>query len=318
MNRKLRDVTAVAYQGLCTFEFGIVVEVFGLPRPELDTDWYRFTVCALEHGPLRATGGVTVTASFGIEKLSRAGTIIIPGWRNPAERPPEPLLNALVKAHRRGARLVSICSGVFVLAETGLLDGKTVTTHWRYVDQLRSRFPRVHVDADTLYIDSGSIMTSAGSAAGIDLCLHIVRTDYGANIANQVARRLVISPHRDGGQAQYLRQPIRSDASRGLGKLLEWILGNLEKDLTIDGLSRRAAMSPRNFARRFKAETGTTPYRWITYQRLLSAQRRLEESGDSMDEVAQSIGMQTAATFRHHFRQFFRTTPTNYRRRFRT
>ena len=319
MNRKpLRDVVALAYQGLCTFEFGIVVELFGLARPELKTDWYRFKVCALEDGPLRATGGVTVTASCGVEELNRAGTIVIPGWRNPAERPPEALLKALNKAHRRGARLVSICSGVFVLAEAGLLDGKTVTTHWRYVDQLRSRFPKVRVDPNVLYIDNGSVMTSAGSAAGIDLCLHIVRSDYGASIANQVARRLVVSPHRDGGQAQYVPEPIRANASQGLAKLLEWIEANLDKNLTVDALSRKAAMSPRNFARRFREETGTTPYRWITYQRVLSAQRHLEESDDSIDAVAQAVGIQTAATFRHHFRQFFRITPTDYRKRFRT
>src|SRR5882672_9282324 len=211
-----RRVVALAYDRLATFEFGIVVEVFGLPRPEIKVPWYRFEVCALDRGPLRATGGVTIRAGAGLGALSRAGTIIIPGWRDPEERPPEALLTALRAAHARGARLVTICSGVFVLAAAGLLDGRRATTHWRYVERLRSLHPQIRVEPDVLYVDEGSILTSAGSAAGIDLCLHVVRRDYGAEIANQVARRLVMPPHRDGGQAQYVQDPIRSDASGGL------------------------------------------------------------------------------------------------------
>src|SRR6476620_2190492 len=217
-----RRVVALAYDRMATFEFGIVVEVFGLPRPEIERPWYRFEVCALDRGPLRATGGVTLRARAGLRALSRAGTIVIPGWRDPEERPPEPLLKAVRAAHARGARLLTICSGVFVLAAAGLLDGRRATTHWRYVERLRALHPLVRVEPDVLYVDEGSILTSAGSAAGIDLCLHVVRRDYGAEIANQVARRLVVSPHRDGGQSQYIPAPVGTDRAGGLAGVLEW------------------------------------------------------------------------------------------------
>jgi AraC family transcriptional activator FtrA len=318
MNRKHRNVAVLAYNGLCTFEFGIVVEVFGLPRPELDVDWYRFRVCSLEGGPLHATGGVTVQADCGLRGLQTAGTIVIPGWRNADEPPPEHLLRALRSAYARGARLVTICSGVFVLAAAGLLDGKRVTTHWRYVDRLSARFPKVRVEPDVLYVDEGRILTSAGSAAGIDLCLHIVRRDYGAQIANQVARRLVVSPHRDGGQAQFVPTPLRDDSGGGLARLLDWAQARLHDSLTVAELAERAHMSGRTFARRFWEEVGTTPHQWLTHQRLLAAQRRLESSKESMEEVAQAVGLGSAATLRLRFKEAFRTTPTAYRARFST
>ena len=310
-----RRVVALAYEGLCTFEFGIVVEIFGLARPELDVDWYRFRVCSLQSGPLRATGGITVRAPADLGALARAGTIVIPGW-NPDEAPPEVLLQALRRAHRRGARLVSICSGAFVLAAAGLLDGKRATTHWLFAERLASRFPRVRVEPDVLYIDEGNVLSSAGSAAGIDLCLHIVRRDYGAAIANRVARRLVVPPHREGGQSQYVPDAIRGDATNGLARLLDWVQAHSYQPLTVKDLAERAAMSPRTFARSFLRQTGTTPHRWLIYQRLLSAQRRLETTTESMDEIAQAVGLQTAAALRHHFRRRFRTTPTAYRRSF--
>jgi len=311
-----RRVVAVAYDGLCTFEFGIVVEVFGLPRPELRVPWYRFQVCALERGPLRATGGVTVRAGAGLRALGSAGTIVIPGWRNADERPPDALLRAVRAAHARGARLVTICSGVFVLAAAGLLDGKRATTHWRYVERLRSRYPKVRVEPDVLYVEDGRILTSAGSAAGIDLCLHVVRRDYGAGVANQVARRLVVPPQREGGQSQYVPAPVRDEAEGGLAPVLEWAQGRLGDDLNVQRLARRAAMSPRTFARRFREETGTTPHRWLTHQRLLAAQHRLETGTDSMEHVAEAVGLRTAATLRLHFARALRTTPTKYRRQF--
>jgi AraC family transcriptional regulator, transcriptional activator FtrA len=311
-----RRVAALAYDRLSMFEFGIVTELFALPRPELDVDWYQFTVCSLDPGPLRATGGVTVQPGAGLRGLQRAGTIVIPGWRDPDERPPEVLLKAVRAAHARGARLVSICSGVFVLAAAGLLDGKRATTHWRYVDRLRAMYPRVRVEPDVLYCDEGSILTSAGSAAGIDLCLHIVRNDYGAEIANTVARRLIVPPQRDGGQSQYIPAPVRADEQHGLSRVLEWALRKLSEPLPVDALARRAAMSPRTFARRFREETGTTPHQWLTHQRLLAAQRRLETTDDSVDAIAEAVGLQTAATLRLHFRRALRTTPTAYRRRF--
>ena len=316
--RDKRKVAVLAYGGLCIFELGIVVEIFGLPRPEMEVDWYKFEICSLERGPLRATGGIHVQASRGLRSLARAGTIVIPGWRRLDEPPPAPLLNALRSAHARGARLVSICSGVFLLAATGLLDGKRATTHWRYADKLSTQFPKVRVDPGVLYVDEGSILTSAGSAAGIDLCLHIVRKDYGAEIANRVARRLMMAPHRDGGQAQFVPDPVGSHATCGLAPVMQWAQSHLDEVLRVNDFARRAAMSPRTFARQFRQQTGTTPHQWITHQRLLAAQRRLEKTDEGMDQIAEAVGLQTAATLRQHFSRTLRTTPTAYRRRFST
>jgi AraC family transcriptional activator FtrA len=317
-SRDPRRVAVLAYDDLCTFEFGIVVEVFALRRPELNVQWYDLEVCSLERGPIRAMGGIRVEARRGLRGFEQAGTIVIPGWRNADEAPPEALVKALRAAHANGARLVSICSGVFVLAATGLLDGKRVTTHWRYVDRLTSRFPNVRVEPDVLYVDEGSILTSAGSAAGIDLCLHIVRRDYGAEIANQVARRLVMPPHRDGGQAQYVRDPVPGQAAGGLAPVLEWAQSHLGKPWRVPDLARKAAMSGRTFARQFRLQTGTTPHQWLIHQRLLAAQRRLEKSDDTIDQIAEAVGLETAATLRHHFSRVLGTTPTAYRRRFST
>jgi AraC family transcriptional activator FtrA len=316
--RDIRDVVALVYDGLCTFEFGIAVEIFGLSRPELGPDWYRFKVCSLESGPVRATGGVTLEAHSDLAQLSRAGTIVIPGWKGADVMPPRELLAALGRAYGRGARLVSICSGVFVLAATGLLNGKRATTHWRHVEALRSRYPNIQVEPDVLYIDEGQILTSAGSAAGIDLCLHIVRRDFGAQIANQVARRLVVPPHRDGGQAQFIEEPIRKTADMGLAPVLHWLQSNLRRQLSVKDLAERAAMSPRTFARQFRLQTGTTPHQWLTHLRLLAAQRRLEQTNESIEQIAVAVGWETAATLRQQFNRHLSTTPTSYRRRFCT
>jgi AraC family transcriptional activator FtrA len=316
--RDQRQVAALVYDGLCTFEFGIVVELFGLRRKNLDVEWYDFEVCSLERGPIRASGGILVEARRGLRSLQRAGTIVIPGWRNADEPPPPSLLGALRKAHAEGARLVSICSGVFVLAATGLLDGKRATTHWRYADRLMSRFPKIRVEPDVLYVDEGNILTSAGSAAGIDLGLHIVRRDYGAEIANEIARRLVMPPHREGGQAQYVRDPIRSAAAGGLAPMMQWAESHLDKALRIEDLAQRALMSPRTFARRFREQTGTTPHQWLMHQRLLLAQRRLEKTSETIEQVAEAAGLQTAATLRQYFSRVLGTTPSAYRRQFST
>jgi AraC family transcriptional regulator, transcriptional activator FtrA len=315
--RRPRLVTALVYEGLCTFEFGLVVEAFALPRPELGIPWYRFQVCSLEPGPVLALGGVRVQARSGLAGLRAAHTIVIPGWRNIDEPPPAKLSAALRRAHAGGARIVSVCSGVFVLAAAGLLDGKRATTHWRYTARLAARFPRIHVVPDVLYVDEGQVMTSAGSAAGLDLCLHIIRKDFGAEIANRVAKRLVVPPHRDGGQAQYVADVVKPDSSR-LASLLAWAQGNLHRDLTLGELARHAGMSERSFARHFRAETGTTAHQWLVHQRLIAAQRRLEMTRDSVDRIAEAVGLGTAATLRHHFRRRLQTSPARYRRRFTT
>ena len=206
-------VVALAYDRLCTFAFGCVTELFALERPELGVDWYRFAVCAAEPGPIRAAGGITIAAPYTLRLLDRADTIVIPGWRHVDELPPEPLLKKIRAAHRRGARLCSICSGVFVLAAAGVLDGKTVTTHWRYAAKLQERYPHLRVQPDALYVDEKQIITSAGSAAGLDMLLHLVRRDHGSAVANRVAQRLVVAPHREGGQAQFVPRPVPHDES---------------------------------------------------------------------------------------------------------
>jgi len=316
-NDPRRRVAVLAYDRLCTFEFGIAVEIFGLPRPEITQPWYTFRVCSLDPGELRATGGVAVRADAGLNVLQRAGTIVIPGWRDADERPPERLLNALRAAHARGARIVTICSGVFIVAAAGLADGRRVTTHWRYIEKLKTRYPQLTVEADVLYVHDGQLLTSAGSAAGIDACLHLVRSDYGAEIAHQVARRLVMPPQRDGGQAQYIPAAVRTKTPAcGLTPTLEWMQRRLADPLPVTSLAERAAMSPRTFARRFREATGTTPHRWLVHQRIIAAQRLLETTGDSIDGIAEAVGLQTAATLRHHFTRTLSTTPTAYRHRF--
>jgi AraC family transcriptional regulator, transcriptional activator FtrA len=311
-------VAAIVYEGLCTFEFGIVTEAFALPRPELGRPWYRFRVCSIAGKSVRATGGVTIEAPWGLTGLKDAHTIVMPGWRNVVEPPPPSLVRALRRAAARGARIVSICSGVFVLAAAGLLNGKRATTHWRDTQRLAERFPDIIVQPDVLYVDEGRVMTSAGSAAGLDLCLHIIRKDFGAEIANRVARRLVLPPHRDGGQTQYATEPVTTRRAAGLARLLDWVQGNLHRDLTVPVLAKQAGMSQRSFARHFLAETGTTAHQWLVHQRLIAAQRKLETTGDSIDRIAETVGLGTAATLRQHFQRRFRTSPSGYRRRFST
>lgn len=304
-------VAVLAYDRLCTFEFGIAVEVFGLPRPELG-ELYRFVVCGIEPGPYRATGGVRVSADAGLEALAKAGTIVVPGWRDPREMPPEPLLDALRVAHARGARLVSLCSGVFVLAATGLLAGQRATTHWRYFDLLATMHPELRIVPDVLYVDEGSILTAAGSAAGIDLCVHIVRRDHGARIADAVARRLVIPRHREGDQAQVVDRAVPEEGAR-LAKLLDWARGHLDRPLSVDTLADRAGMSRRNFIRRFREATGLPPARWLVAARLARARDLLDATDLSVEQVATDCGFGSADALRHHFRARLKASPTRYR-----
>lgn len=310
-------VVALAYDGLCTFEFGVAVEIFGLPRPELGPDWYRFAVAGVESGELRAMGGVRVVADGDMSLVAEAGTVIVPGWRGADTPVPEALCEQLRDAHRRGCRIISICSGVFVLAAAGLLDGRNATTHWRYLETLQQRFPNINVVPDVLYIDEGSLLTSAGSAAGIDLCLHLVRRDYGQEAANSVARRLVVQPHRDGGQTQNIVRPVPvARESKRLGLLFDYLHQQLAENHTVASLAHRAGMSPRTFLRRFHDATGTTPARWLLNERLIRARTMLEKTRLSLDTIAIQVGFGSSGTLRYHFQQHFSVSPAAYRKRF--
>jgi AraC family transcriptional regulator, transcriptional activator FtrA len=312
-----RLVVALAYDGLCTFEFGVAVEIFGLERPEMGGAWYRFRVAAIEPGPLRAAGGIRIESDGGLRLVERAGTIIVPGWRGADKPVPPQLVAALRRAHARGARLVSFCSGVFVLAATGLLDGRRATTHWRYAERLARAYPAIRVVPDVLYIDEGNLLTAAGSAAGIDLSLHLVRRDWGAAAANSVARRLVVQPHRDGGQAQFIEAPVPEAREAGrLAPLLARMQVGTTSQSTIAALARSAGMSRRTFLRRFKASTGTTPGAWLTAARIARARDLLKSSGAGIEDVAAAAGFGSAATLRHHFRKQMKLSPAAYRRQF--
>ncbi|MEO7731349.1 MAG: transcriptional regulator FtrA, partial [Kofleriaceae bacterium] len=299
-----------------TFEFGCAVEVFGLPRPELGPRWYRFAVCAAEPGPLRAAGGITVSGSRSLGILDRADTIIIPGWRAPDAAPPARLVARLRAAHRRGARLCSICSGVFVLAAAGLLDGKTVTTHWRYARALAERYPEIDVRANEIYVDQGQIVTSAGSAAGLDMMLHLVRRDHGAKVANVVAQRLVIPPHRLGDQAQFVPRAMRDDDEGRLARLMDWVRGHPGERHTLGSLARRAAMSTRTLQRQFRDSTRLSPMAWVVRERVAVAKELLEGGRLSVTEVAERVGFGSDESFRRHFRRISGVSPTGYQRQF--
>lgn len=311
-----RTVAAIAYDGMATFEFGIVAEVFGLDRPEMGADWYRLITCAAEPGPLRAAGGLTVTVDRGLEHLRDAETIVMPGWKGVGVTPPEALLDALRQASARGARIVSLCSGAFVLAAAGLLDGGRATTHWRYADAFKAAFPDIALDPDVLYVDRGNVLTSAGSAAGIDLLLHIVRSDFGPEAANTVARRLVVPAHRDGGQAQFIERPVPPRPDGKLAALLDAMRGRLDRTMTIAALAREAAMSERTFLRRFKEMTGSTPADWLLTLRIDCAKQLLEAGSASIEDIAMMAGFGSAATLRMHFRTVIGISPRDYRKRF--
>lgn len=312
-------VVAIAYDRLCTFEYGMVAEVFGSGRPgpdKLPGDCYEFRTAAGEEGHLRGQGALAVEADGGLELLCGAGTIVVPGWRTPRHEVPEALLTALREAHRKGSRIVSICSGAYVLAVAGLLSGRRATTHWHHATDFVSRFRDVRLEPDVLYVDEGDVLTSAGSAAGLDLCLHIVRRDYGPAVANEMARNLVTPPHRSGGQAQYVRRPVPTGPANRLSPLLDWMRGSISGPLSIAGLSERVAMSPRTFCRRFCDATGLTPGAWILQERLSLACELLETTRLEVDQIAFRSGFGSPATMRHHFRRALRVTPTEHRNSF--
>ncbi|MDR6607680.1 transcriptional regulator FtrA [Pseudomonas synxantha] len=309
-------VAILAYDGLCTFEFGIAVEIFGLPRPEFDFPWYEHRIVAVDQGPMRAMGGIQVLADGGMELLADARTIIIPGWRDRSATVPVELIAALRQAHARGARLLSICSGVFVLAATGLLDGHGATTHWRYTSELAERFPGILVDPDVLYVDSGQLITSAGSAAGIDACLHLVARDFGTQVANCVARRLVMSPQRSGGQAQFIPTPVSPTPRSDLSRVMQWARERLHEPLEVRDLASKAAMSERTFLRRFTEASGQSPKTWLQHERLGRARELLESSDQNTEQIAERCGYRSVESFRVAFRTVVGVPPSVYRERF--
>ncbi|MBV8401646.1 MAG: transcriptional regulator FtrA [Acetobacteraceae bacterium] len=308
---------ALAYDGLCTFEFAIAAEIFGLPRPEMGADWYRFAASGIEPGPLRAQGGLRVEVDGGLDLLEQASLIIVPGWKGAAVPVPRKLVDVLTIAHAAGARIASICSGAFVIAATGLLNGKRAATHWRHAEALARAYPAINVDASVLYIDNDRVLTSAGSAAGIDLMLHIVRKDFGADAANSVARRLVVQPHRSGGQAQFVERPVATNPASRLGPLLDRIRAEPSRDWTIDTMAREAAMSQRTFLRRFDEATSTSPREWLIGIRIDAARRILETTAASIEDVARLSGFGSVAALRYHLKSETGLTPRTYRDAFR-
>jgi transcriptional regulator GlxA family with amidase domain len=318
----LQNVAAVILDRFTPFELGVACEVFGVDRRDDGLPAYDFAVVAGEPGPLRSAVGFTIQTPFGLERLVDADLVVVSAVGNEriAAAPgdyPEPLLAALREAVARGARVLSVCSGAYVLGAAGLLDDRRCTTHWRHAAGLAAMFPAAKVDADVLYVDEGPVITSAGTAAGIDACLHLIRREQGSAVANGIARRMVVPPHRDGGQAQYVERPLTEPATDTMAEILSWLTGHLAEPVTVDQLAARAFMSPRTFARRFVQETGTTPQRWLTGQRILLAQQLLEETDETVDEVAARSGFGNAGALRHHFRAWRSTTPLAYRSTFR-
>lgn len=317
--RRRREIVAVLlFSGGPIFESSIPLSVFGIDRQDAGVPRYRLLVCAGEDVPLRTTGGLELTAPYGLEALSRAGTVVVPAWRSITQPPPAAALDALRRAHEEGARIVGLCTGAFVLAAAGLLDGRPATTHWMYAPTLAKRYPSVHVDPRELFVDDGDVLTSAGTAAGIDLCLHIVRTDHGADAAGALARRLVVPPRRTGGQERYLDRSLPEEIGADpLAEVVAWALEHLHEQFDVEALAARAYMSRRTFDRRFRSLTGSAPLQWLITQRVLQAQRLLETSDYSVDEVAGRCGFRSPVALRGHFRRQLGSSPAAYRAAYR-
>jgi AraC family transcriptional regulator, transcriptional activator FtrA len=312
------SVAVLAYDGMSAFETGIVTEVFGISWPEIEVPWYSLTICTETPDPVRVIGGATLQTPHGLDALASAGTVIVPSVADPEREPSAQVVAALRRAHDDGARLVSICTGAFALAGAGLLDGRRATTHWRHSDLLRRRYPRVEVDPAPLYVDDGDVLTSAGCAAGLDLCIHLVRRDHGAAVANAVARRLVIPPHREGGQAQYIEGPVVGDPDDNrIALSMTWMLENLHRPITLDHLAERAHMATRSYLRQFQQCTGTSPIKWLIARRVQASLPLLERTDLGVEQIAAAVGFETPVTFRHHFARAMRTSPSAYRRTFR-
>ncbi|MGP4048025.1 helix-turn-helix domain-containing protein [Streptomyces sp. 2A115] len=308
-------VALAVTDGMLHFELSLAYEVFDAAPVGVTVPWYDVAVCG--SGAARV-GRFRLEPDGGLDQLARADTVIVPAWADVDEDPPADLVDAVRAAHEAGARVASLCTGAFVLAAAGLLDGRRATTHWAHTEALAARYPRVEVDPDVLYVDNGRVLSSAGKAAAMDLCLHLVRLDHGSAVANAVARRLVVPPHRAGGQAQFVTTPVPARDDHPLAALLPWVIERLEHPLTVEDLARQARMSSRNLGRHFRAATGTTPLRWLLTQRIRRAQELLEATDASVDAIAEATGMGTAATLRRHFNRTVGVPPDTYRRTFRS
>ncbi|WP_327038775.1 GlxA family transcriptional regulator [Micromonospora maris] len=313
----LNSVAALVLDGVAPFELGVLAEVFGTDRTADGLPGYRFDVCSPQGATVRTSAGFQLVPSADLGPIERADLVAVPAHHGDTTTLPE-VHAALRRAADRGAYLFSVCTGAYLLGEAGLLDGRECTTHWRHVDELQRRHPEARVRCNSLYVQDGRLLTSAGTAAGIDACLHLVRQEHGSATATRLARRMVVPPHRDGGQSQYVEAPIaKVPQAPTLEPLLEWLIQRLDQQVTVDELAARVGMAPRTFARRFRAETGTTPHDWVTNQRVLLARRLLEETGLTVDEVADRTGFGNAAALRHHFTRRVGATPNAYRVTFR-
>lgn len=308
----MHHVVALALPGVVAFDLAIPAQVFG---HEDERERYSFRMCAVEPGLVATTSGYSIYAAEGLDALATADTIVVPGFE-PLTNPPAPVSDALRRAAAGGARVVSVCTGAFALAAAGLLDGKRATTHWRNAQQLQTLHPAVTVDPEVLYVDDGAISTSAGVAAGIDLCLHLVRKDFGTEAAIRIARRMVVAPHREGGQAQFIERPVSVPLAQ-FGSTCTWARQHMAEPLSVGDMAAHAGWAPSTFARRFLAEAGTTPLRWLTGQRITEACRLLETTDLTMEAIAARSGLGTTANFRLHFMRELNTTPSSYRRLYR-
>lgn len=317
MPRTVSDVPVVALavtDGMLHYELSVAVEIFGSDLTHLVDPWYDFSLCG--SGPVHI-GRLRLEPDHGLDHLAHADTVIVPGWADTDLDPPAELVEAVRAAHAAGARVASLCTGAFVLGAAGLLDGRRATTHWAHTRELARRHPSAAVDPDVLYVDNGDVLTSAGKAAAMDLCLHLVRLDHGSADANKIARRLVVPPHRDGGQAQFIATPLPAPGNHPLGELFPWVLERLDQPLTVEHLARQARMSSRHLGRHFKHLTGTTPLQWLHAQRIRHAQELLETTDATVDTIAAATGMGTATTLRRHFHRSVGVPPDTYRRTFR-
>lgn len=310
-------VAVIAFDGMTPFHLSVPCLVFGTGFDGPQAQTFDVRVCAAEAAPLRTAAGFAIATEYGLEELEDADIVVMPAWHDDCRNAPAALLDALRRARTRGAITVGLCLGAFPLAQAGLLDGKKATTHWEAARELALRYPNVHVNPKVLYVDEGDVLTSAGVAAGLDCCLHLLRQIMGAEVANRIARRLLIAPHRQGGQAQFIERPIPVSSSDGrFAEVLGWVTQHLAQPHAIDVLAERAAMSRRNFTRHFRQTTGTSFRQWLLNQRMAHAQRLLEASDASIERVAQEAGFGTALSLRQHFRATLRTSPSAYRRQF--